>query len=149
MSTLCQLPKEPTSNSAGCGDAASTTKVVHTPADAHQPAITLTTYQQRDSDASAPRKSLLRPVKPIDPSPYAAPKRSTLDKREPELVQLKRELEEYWRGLKSEFEEKTGRSWVPLKAWEKEEWEWDGEEEEKGDGEDEDEDEEAGDGEDV
>ena len=146
MSTLCQLPKEPASNSAGCGDAKSTaTEVLHTPADAHQPAITLTAYQQRDS--AAPRNSLLRPFKPIDPSPYAAPKRSTLDKREPELVQLKRELEEYWRGLKSEFEEKTGRNWVPLKAWEKEEWEWDGEEEDKGDGEDEGE--EAGDGEDV
>ncbi|KAI8937683.1 hypothetical protein NX059_005384 [Plenodomus lindquistii] len=45
------------------------------------------------------------------------------------LVRLKEDLERHFQRLKGEFEEKTGREWVQLKAWKGEEWEWESEEE--------------------
>lgn len=45
-----------------------------------------------------------------------------------DLAQLRRDLEEHWVGLKREFEATTGRKWVPLRGWGRdEEWDWGGE----------------------
>jgi len=136
MSTVYEPPAAAhTSSLDGCGEATST-KVLHEPADG-KPAITLTTYKHGSSTVN----SLLHLFKPIDtdPSPYvsSAPARAFNSARhwpalaeheQPELKQLKKELEVHFQGMKSEFEEKTGRNWAPLKAWPKEQWEWDGEE---------------------
>jgi hypothetical protein len=37
---------------------------------------------------------------------------------------LRCELDEHFKILKDEFEEKTGRRWAPLRSYEDEEWEW-------------------------
>jgi hypothetical protein len=45
---------------------------------------------------------------------------------------LRTQLEDHFQVLKSEFEVKTGRIWIPLTPWGKEdgewEWEWEGDE---------------------
>jgi hypothetical protein len=41
-----------------------------------------------------------------------------------ELTKLRCELDEHFKILKDEFEEKTGRRWAPLRSYEDEEWEW-------------------------
>jgi hypothetical protein len=43
-----------------------------------------------------------------------------------------RELERYFEQLKSEFEEKTGKLWTPLRAWTNEDWDWTSDEAEDG-----------------
>jgi hypothetical protein len=41
-----------------------------------------------------------------------------------EITKLRCELDEHFKILKDEFEEKTGRRWTPLRSYEDEEWEW-------------------------
>jgi hypothetical protein len=89
-----------------------TTKILH---DAHdgKPIITLTSYTTgfpSTADSTAVSKTPARVEWLIEP-------------RE-EWPVLKRELDEYFQGLKSEFEEKTGKAWIPLRGWAREEWEW-------------------------
>jgi hypothetical protein len=38
---------------------------------------------------------------------------------------LMHELEDHFQNLRSEFEEKTGGLWTPLRGWAREDWDWD------------------------
>jgi hypothetical protein len=49
---------------------------------------------------------------------------SIADTKRGEITKLRCELDEHFKILKDEFEEKTGRRWVPLRSYEDEEWEW-------------------------
>lgn len=85
-----------------------------------QPTITLTVYEKEDS----PGQSVLSITNAISDS-YA-------EGKQPHQLndKLKSQLEDYFQGLKSEFEAKTGREWDPLRAWPAEEWEWEWDDEE-------------------
>jgi hypothetical protein len=89
-----------------------TTKLLH---DAHdgRPSITLTSYTTK----------LRGPASPTAVSKVPARSEWLVEPRN-EQPALKCELDEYFLGLKGEFEEKTGKVWVPLRAWAREEWKW-------------------------
>jgi hypothetical protein len=127
MATLCQLPQDP--HSAIQQSCAPSTQLLH-PAKSNMPAITLTSYQYLPptDTTSFP---LLHRFKPVDPNPFTTDSElASSEAQAPALVQLRSDLEEHFVGLKKEFEQKTGRSWVPLRAWERE-WKWNGEGEEE------------------
>jgi hypothetical protein len=136
MSTTRSDLEDLNSSLAGCG-ATTSTKVLQEPADG-KPGITLTTYthEQSTSRHSSP---LLHLSKPVDPSPYTSSSpcekisgppaqsidRALVEQENPEIMRLERELAEHFQDLKGEFEGRTGRRWVPLRAWLGEKWEWD------------------------
>jgi hypothetical protein len=132
MSTV--VSQLPTTSLAGCGEPTSpSTKVLHAPTNNSQPTITLTTYKDDGASPglSTPSISVLHLFKP-DPSPYVSGASNSAavaladDDEIPALRQLKEELEVCFLEMRSEFEERTGRGWVPLRAWPREEWEWEG-----------------------
>lgn len=124
-STVSKLPASRNPGSLAGG--VTSTKVLHTPTNNKQPTITLTAHKD---GLPTPDHSVLHLFKP-DPSPYVSSAASNsaavaLADHEPlELKALKEELEVFSQDRKSEFEERTGRAWIPLRAWPREEWEWD------------------------
>jgi hypothetical protein len=140
MSTLHERSKD---CPIGCG-ATTSTKVLHEPFDG-KPGITLTTYTH-DQSTSRHSTPLLHLSKPVDPSPYTSSSpcekisgppaqsidRALVEQEHPEIMRLERELAEYFQDLKREFQGRTGRRWVPLRAWPEEKWEWDSDDEGEG-----------------
>jgi hypothetical protein len=151
---LYHLPTEPDFGVAGCGERPGaelvSTKVLHEP-EGGKPAITLTTYKD-DLTARESSATLLQLFKPFEPSPFARARANSdscfgpakpchtdnsrlsalgIEEQRPELTILRAQLGDHFQGLKSEFEVKTGRTWIPLTPWGKEdgewEWEWEGE----------------------
>ncbi|KAF2031230.1 hypothetical protein EK21DRAFT_111052 [Setomelanomma holmii] len=139
MATLYQHPKGLEFDIDGCGEQRNigvmSTKVLHEPED-EKPAITLTTYKhglalRERSD------SLLQLFEPINSSAFldktstgfgnlgAKSLRAKEEAEQTGLVSLRAQLENHFTQLKSAFEEKTGRAWIPLKPWRKEDCEWD------------------------
>jgi hypothetical protein len=94
------------------GPQAPTTKVLH---DAHdgRPSITLTSYTTEFRGPASPTA--------VSKAPASSERLVGPHNEQPAL---KCELDEYFLGLKGEFEEKTGKVWVPLRGWAREEWEW-------------------------
>jgi hypothetical protein len=152
---LYHLPTEPDFGVAGCGERPGaelvSTKVLHEP-EGGKPGITLTTYKD-DLTARESSASLLQLFKPFEPSPFARARANSdscfgsakpchtdnsrlsalgIEEQRPELTILRAQLGDHFQGLKSEFEVKTGRTWIPLTPWGKEdgewEWEWEGDE---------------------
>ncbi|KAH7078454.1 hypothetical protein FB567DRAFT_596050 [Paraphoma chrysanthemicola] len=146
MAILCHLPNRVDSSITEGGERQGaevvSTQVLQEPKDG-KPAITLTTYKNQRSE------SLSQLFKPINPSPFAAAEMSSADlfsSRAEHYVNdseicasgseeglngleiLSNELDDHFRSLRGEFEERTGRAWVPLTPWEPEEpeqdWEW-------------------------
>jgi len=125
------------SHSAYFDDPTGPTKVLHQGKD-DMPAITLTAYK----DGAFPRQSLLQLHMKVVPAhdkdsvkrleELVTDRPAQLDDQDEDLV---RDLGVHFEALKSEFEETTGRAWMPLRAWGREDGEWDlvGEEEGGGD----------------
>jgi hypothetical protein len=93
--------------------------------DNDKPTITLTSY----IDDLPTRPFKLRFMEPTKPDDYNPINPASLDETfagAPVLVDqvnkdLMHELEHYFEQLKSEFEQKIGKIWTPLRAWTKEE----------------------------
>jgi hypothetical protein len=95
--------------------------------DNDKPSITLTTY----SDDMPTHRSTLGLVEPTSPGhdnciipTLDEISADTFPLADAKSKDLMHELEQYFEELKSEFEQKTGREWTPLRAWTKEELQW-------------------------
>jgi hypothetical protein len=140
MTTLCQPLEELDLSISSYSDTRPiSTKVLHEGED-DKPTITLTTYKE----LLPTPQSLVRLFEPTNPSsPLThADNDSTIELltsafedtsvlAQHETAELKRELEDHFQGLRSEFEEKTGRAWAPLQPWARDAWEWDNSAEEE------------------
>ncbi|KAF2132415.1 hypothetical protein P153DRAFT_429555 [Dothidotthia symphoricarpi CBS 119687] len=121
------------------------TKTLHEQGD-DQPAITLTTYNSASSpseplnagglanEPDATNKDSPEGNKTQVSNQCITDIRTSAEDEGPELVRLRCELDDYWMGLQLEFEEKTGRVWVPLRGWGREEWVWGGDDDVEVDG---------------
>jgi hypothetical protein len=96
-----------------------TTTTLHDAQDG-KPTITLTSHT---AGLPSPADSAAAASKHPERSRRAA----WLDEPRDEQPALNRELDEYFQGLKSEFEAKTGKAWTPLRGWASKEWEWENE----------------------
>jgi hypothetical protein len=139
MSTQCRSTEKLNLSASSCSEPRPTsTKVLHE-GEGDKPAITITAYKDL---LSSPHQYLLQIFEPSNPGSTLAHEHddsiidilssafeSTLYPTHKETSKLKRELDDHFRDLKSEFEEKTGRSWAPLRPWAKEDCKWNGAEE--------------------
>jgi hypothetical protein len=134
MSMLCQSTEALNLSTNSCSETQPTsTKVLHE-GEGDKPAITLTSYKDL---LPSPHQYLLQIFEPSNPgsalvhedddntiSLLTSALESTSVATRQETPELMLELDDHFRSLKREFEETTGRSWAPLRAWAKEEWDW-------------------------
>lgn len=134
--TLCQHRGEPMLPGACHAGAETTTRVLHESED-DKPTITLTSY----TDKSPNRRFMVRLLEPthlvdddcIIPISLEEALVETYALPDGNITELRRGLEEHFEVLKCEFEQKTGKAWIPLRAWPEQEWEWTSDEPEEDD----------------